>query len=88
MEGNRDVWHTIWHMRRTTVYFPDEMKTAIEREAASRGVTEAEVIRSAVASHVGNIDTPERRFPLFDEPLGADIAGRIDDLLEGFGEQS
>lgn len=72
-------------MKRTTIYLPDEMKAAIEREALRRGVTEAEVIRVAVEA---NLKTPtQRRYitPAIPEGLGEDIAGRVDELLEGMG---
>lgn len=35
-------------MKRTTVYFSEEMKSRITHEAARRGITEAELIRQAV----------------------------------------
>lgn len=71
----------MYGVKRTTVYFPDDMKTAIEREAARRGVTEAEVIRTAVARELSS--APRRRItPVFSEGLGEDVAGRVDELLE------
>jgi predicted transcriptional regulator len=67
--------------QKTTVYFPDDLKSAIEREARRRGCSEAIVIREAVASAV---DRPRPRAGLLDaEPL----ADRVDELLAGFGEQ-
>lgn len=72
----------MYGVKRTTVYFPDEMKTAIEREARRRGVTEAEVIREAVAKELAS--TPRRRYitPAIPEGFGEDIAGRVDELLK------
>jgi len=69
-------------MRKTTVYFPDHLKAALERTAKQRGVAEAEVIRLAIAAAVSQ---PAPRSGLFasDEPL----ASRVDELLIGFGER-
>jgi Arc/MetJ-type ribon-helix-helix transcriptional regulator len=76
----------MYGVKRTTVYFPDEMKAAIEREAARLGVTEAEVIRSAVTALLESRKERKLHLPLFSEGLGEDIATRLDELLEGFGE--
>lgn len=64
----------MYGMKRTTIYLPDEMKTSIEREAVRRGVTEAEVIRGAVRATLADIGAPVPHLPLFDEPLGFDLA--------------
>ena len=70
-------------MRRTTVYFPDDLKARLEAEATRRGVTEAQIVREAVDK--------ETRRP---RPRGGIISGGefdardIDstDALKGFGE--
>ena len=77
------MYGIIYGMKRTTVYFPEEMKAVIEREAARRRVTEAEVIRTAVESLLGDSNPPVPDLPLFPNGFGIDIAGRVDDLLEG-----
>ena len=69
-------------MRRTTVYFPDDLKARLEAEATRRGVTEAQIVREAVDK--------ETRRP---RPRGGIISGGeldardIDstDALKGFG---
>jgi hypothetical protein len=66
---------------KTTLYLPVELKRSVEREAQRRGVSEAEVIRSAIAEAVTH---PQPRGAIFE---GAPIADRADDLLKGFGEQ-
>jgi hypothetical protein len=76
----------MYGMVRTTVYLPDQLKEALERAAAARGVTEAEVIRSALASVTADHAYPAPRVPLFksDDPT---LAERVDDeLAAGFGE--
>ena len=66
---------------KTTIYLPDDLKAAVKREALRLGVSEAEVIRRAVASGVGR----SRPSPgLLDaEPFAA----RTEELLAGFGER-
>jgi hypothetical protein len=39
---------TMYGMKRTTVYFPDELKARLTAEAHRRGLTEAQIIREAV----------------------------------------
>lgn len=67
--------------RKTTVYLPDELKAAIEREAARRGESEAQVIRRALAEAVSR---PRPRAGILD---GEAFAERANDLLGGFGER-
>lgn len=77
----------VYGMKRTTIYLPDEMKSAIERAAAEDGRTEAEVIRDAVAAALAARERPQPQIPLTDQGLGdPTIAERVDELLvEGFG---
>ncbi|MGL5865430.1 MAG: CopG family transcriptional regulator [Dermatophilaceae bacterium] len=69
-------------MHKTTIYLPDDLRAAVQREARRREVAEAEVIRSAIEQVVRR---PRPQAGLFesDEP----IAGRVDELLTGFGER-
>jgi hypothetical protein len=67
--------------QKTTVYFPDEMKLALEREALRRGCSEAQVIREAVAKAVSR---PRPTAGLFD---GDSLSGHVDELLAGFGDR-
>lgn len=67
--------------RKTTIYLPDDLKEAVERTAARRGCSEAEVIRHAVTAGVDR-DVPTAGF------LDGDaFADRVDELLAGFGER-
>jgi predicted transcriptional regulator len=67
--------------RKTTLYLPEDLKRAVEREAARSGRSEAEVIRSAIAAAVGR---PAPRGALFQaDPF----AERVDELLVGFGDR-
>ena len=84
--GNGEIYGMIYGMRRTTIYLPDEMKTAIEREAVRRRVTEAEVIRDAVNQHLAEVEPPTPQLPVFPQGFGMEIGTRVDELLEGVGE--
>ena len=75
----------MYGVKRTTIYLPDEMKTAIEREAVRRGVTEAEVIRQAVGQHLEVRSARRIQTPAIPEGLGEELATRVDELLEGMG---
>jgi hypothetical protein len=80
------MYGTVYGVKRTTIYLPADLKKAIEREASRRGLTQAEIIREAVGTHLELSELPKLDLPLFDEPLGFDLAGRVDELLEGMGE--
>jgi hypothetical protein len=77
------TYGTMYVMKRTTVYLPDELKARLEAEAKRRGTTEAQIVREAVDK--------ETRRP---RPRGGIIfGGELDardidstDALKGFGE--
>lgn len=68
-------------MHKTTVYLPDALREGLAQEARRRGISEAELIRLAIAEAV-NSCRPTPGF-LDAEP----IADRVDELLEGFGSR-
>jgi predicted transcriptional regulator len=69
-------------MQKTTLYLPDELKSAVERQARQRRVSEAQVIREAIASAVTR---PAPRAGLFESRGG--LAAHADELMQGFGER-
>ena len=71
-------------MKKTTLYLPEGLKTAIKRAAAQRGVSEAEVIRQSIRETVGSV-RPRPRGGLF--ASGQPIAREADELLDGIGER-
>ena len=71
-------------MKKTTLYLPDDLKTAIKRSAAQQDVSEAEIIRQSIRQMVGNA-RPRPRGGLF--ASGQPIARQADELLAGFGER-
>jgi hypothetical protein len=68
-------------MKKTTLYLPDDIKVAIEREAGRRGQSEAAVIRHTLQSLIRN--TRPQGGIIDGEP----IADRVDELLAGFGDR-
>jgi hypothetical protein len=72
-------------MKKTTVYLPDNLKSALGRIAAYRGRSEAELIREAVRELVRDSEPPRPRLPLFssEDPT---LARRFEEELRGFGE--
>jgi plasmid stability protein len=74
-------------MFKTTLYLPEELKKALERRAAEEGLSEAALIRRALQQEVGDASPVRPRVPLFEVDLGdPNLAERVDELLEGFGE--
>lgn len=79
--------HHRWYhtsMEKTTLYLPEDLKAAVKRAAAERGVSEAEVIRESIRASVGNA-RPRPRGALY--ASGQPIARRAEELLAGFGER-
>lgn len=74
-------------MVKTTLYLPEELKSALERLAAERAISEASLVREALAEKVERAARPRPRVPLFPEGLGdPTLAARVDELLAGFGD--
>ena len=73
-------------MQKTTVYLPDDLKRALERAAATRGCSEAELIREAVRTLARETVPPRPRLPLFTSGKRG-LAERVDQALAGFGER-
>lgn len=71
-------------MEKTTLYLPDDLKGAIKRAAAERGVSEAEIIRQSIRQAVGGV-RPRPRGGLFHS--GHPVARHADEALAGFGER-
>lgn len=71
-------------MNKTTLYLPDDLKRAVTAAARRRSVSEAEVIRQAIATVVGGEETPEPT-PVFTSDVL--LAEDADTHLAGFGER-
>lgn len=73
-------------MEKTTVYLPDELKTALRRASRASGRSEADLIREGIGLVTGTHRVAEPRLPLF-ESGQPDLAEHVDELLAGFGER-
>jgi hypothetical protein len=73
-------------MEKTTLYIPRELKSAVERTAAARGCSEAEVVREALRELTAKGEPPVPRLPLFASGKPG-LARRADTELKGFGER-
>ena len=71
-------------MNKTTVYLPDELKRAVSASARRRSISEAEVIRQAIADAVAAENMPPRRALFASDVLMAD---EVDTHLAGFGDR-
>ena len=78
---------TIYGMVKTTVYLPKELKRSLERLAADRGESEAQMIREAIASFVSGAARPRPRGGLFSSDDSLVFARNVDEALKGFGER-
>jgi hypothetical protein len=75
----------MYGMRKTTVYIPEDLKQALGRVAAARGISEAELIREALRTLTSEAKAPEPRLPLFKSGKPR-LAENVDEALFGFGE--
>ena len=75
----------MYGMKKTTVYLPEDLKSALGRVAAQKGRSKAELIREAIRDLVRDSEPPRPRLPLFssDDPT---LARRVEEELRGFGE--
>ena len=71
-------------MLKTTVYLPDDLKRELQRVAAARGCSEAELIREAIRTLAREAVSPRPRLPLFKSGKRG-LAERVDQALAGFG---
>lgn len=78
-------------MVKTTLYLPEDLKRAVDRLARINGLSEAELVRTALAAYVAQETEARPSFPLLPSRRGpgtSDDARRADELLAetGFGE--
>lgn len=76
----------MYGMMKTTVYLPDELKTALERAAAETGCSEADLIREGVRLALARRASPAPTIGVFASGW-PDASERVDELLAGFGQQ-
>lgn len=79
------TYGTMRSLRKTTIYLPEELKSRVQRAARANGVSEAEIIRTAIERYTHADSRPRPKLPLFNsgDPT---LAERVDEILaEGFG---
>jgi len=80
------MYGTMYGMKKTTIYLPDELKAALERAALAEGRSEAELIREALREKIAAVSPVRPTIPLTSSGLGdPNLAERVDELLAGFG---
>jgi len=78
----RHTYGSVYGMEKTTVYLPKPLKVALQRQAAATGVTEASLIRDAIARATDAAASPRPTLPLFRSEV-PDLAERADEALAG-----
>ena len=86
VEGKGGTYGTMGGMEKTTVYLPNDLKQALRRESKATGRSEAELIREGIGLVTGSYRVAEPTLPLFESGI-PDLAERVDELLEGYGER-
>ena len=82
------MYGTMYGMKKTTIYLPDELKAALERVAVAEGQSEAELIRTALREKIAAVSSTRPTIPLSSAGLGdPTLAERVDELLAGFGTE-
>ncbi len=78
------TYGTVYGMKKTTLYLPEDLDAALKQAAAEQGRSEAEVIREALRRLLESTQPPRPRLPLFHsgDPT---LAERVDEELRGFG---
>lgn len=74
------MYGTMARMLKTTVYLTPELKARLERVAADRGKSEADVIRSALEEYTA-LRPPRPRFPLVLGGPPSNVAARVEEIL-------
>ncbi len=72
-------------MRKTTVYLTTAQNHALERASKAERRSKAALIREGIEAVAARYRTAEPRIPLFKSGI-PDLASRVDDYLEGLGE--
>ena len=73
-------------MVKTTLYLSDDVKHELERLAAETGRSEADLIREGIRLVLSRRVPPPPRSGVFASGRD-DLSERVDELLEGFGQQ-
>lgn len=75
---------TIYGMRKTTVYLPDELELELEAETTAIGISKAEFIRQSIAEKIAASSRPKRdlTLPVFNSGRGRSLTPEeMDDAI-------
>jgi len=74
----------VYGVKKTTIYLPEDLKSALARAADEEGRTEADLIREGIERFLRSRHA-EPRVPLFTSGQ-PHLAENVERLLAGFGE--
>jgi hypothetical protein len=80
------VWYVYGAMHKTTLYMPDDLKAELKRMAAETGRSEADLVREGIRLAAARSKPPAPHSGIF-ESGDPNLSGRVDELLEGFGQR-
>lgn len=73
-------------MRQTAVYLEDSQLTGLKHTSRKLGRTEADLIREGLDLVLARYRDPIGEIDLPTAHGGGNLAGRVDELLDGFGQ--
>jgi hypothetical protein len=79
------MYGMMYGVKRTTIYLPQDLKSALARAAKEEGRTEADLIRESIERLLRSRHA-EPRVPLFTSGK-PHLAENVERLLAGFGEE-
>lgn len=71
-------------MHKTTLYLDDELYLRLQREAEARGMTQALLVREAVATYIARSKKKPRSIGMGKSKRG-DVSERAEEYLAGLG---
>ena len=72
---------TPYGMKRTTIYFPEELKQGLEEVAVRESRTAASIVREALETALDARESSPPALPLFDGWGDPTLADRVDEIL-------
>ena len=71
-------------MQKITIYFPDDLKAALEHAASETHCNRAELIREGIRIAIARHQPPAPQSGIF-ESGAPSLCERVDEFLDGFG---
>ena len=76
------MYGTMYGVKRTTVFLPEDLKAELKRAAEAEGCSEAELIRTGVRQLLDACRRPRPRIPLYASGKPG-VARDVDEALKG-----